>query len=342
MMMPEIQALATGNPEDDTVKLVKLSDYASRIKTKKHKDGNALSSIALVNVSGSIVDSDKTGARAGATEISKAIGEAIADDSINNIVVRVNSPGGSPTASETIRRAIQKARAKGKKVIISMGPVAASGGYWIAAETDRIFASQATLTGSIGVVMGKFEASDLWQKVGINWEGPQVGANADIWSINQPFDSVALNRLNILIDETYEAFIMRVAKGRSFSPEQTREIAKGRVYTGAQALQLNLVDEIGGLENALDYAAQQIGAENRYGVLIKKFPKELNGIERFMKLLGQEVGLPQFMTAKINKNHGFESKILKQAAQISDEMILFGGESPIAVYDPLAASVRTQ
>jgi len=333
LMLPEIQKAATGNADDETVKLVELSDYAYR---KAPKVDSQKKSIALINVSGSIVDSDKTGGRAGATEISGAIGEAIRDDSVESIVVRVNSPGGSPTASETIRRAIQKARVDGKPVYISMGPMAASGGYWIAAESDRIFASPATLTGSIGVVMGKFEASELWSKLGVNWEGPQVGANADIWSLNQPFDEVAMRRLNVLIDETYDAFLTRVAEGRDMTPSQVQKIAKGRAYTGAQALQLNLVDELGGLETTLDFAATQVGAKDRYDINIKKFPKELSGVERFMQLLGQEVGVSKFLERSI----GIHPEISKQVSNISDEIYLFTNESPIAVYDPVAASLK--
>ena len=338
LMLPEIQKIATGNSDDETVELVKLGAYyASKPKVKKDQPRT---NIALINVSGSIVDSDKTGGRAGASEISAAIGEAIKDNSIDVIVVRVNSPGGSPTASETIRRALQKARAKGKTVITSMGPMAASGGYWIAAETDRIFAGQATLTGSIGVVMGKFEASGLWNKIGVNWEGPQIGENADIWSINAPFDDTAMARLNILIDETYEAFLKRVSEGRKLSPEQVRQVAKGRAYTGEQALALNLVDEIGGLEVALDYAAREIGLKDRNDLNVQKFPKDLSGVERVLQMFGQEVSMSQFMKLSMKKSFGVDSKISKQTAQLSEEFYLFTEQSPIAVYDPMAAALQ--
>ncbi len=334
LIMPEIQKSVTGNADDESVKLVKLGDYASRKQPKPISE--IASTVALVHVSGSIVDSDKTGSRAGAVEISAAIAEAAKDKNVKSIIVRVNSPGGSPTASETIRRAIQKARESGKPVYISMGPMAASGGYWISAETDRIFAAQGTLTGSIGVVMGKFEASELWTKLGVNWQGPQVGANADIWSLNQPFDDVALARLNVLIDETYDAFLTRVSDGRNMTPEQVRQIAKGRAYTGAQALELNLVDEIGGLDVALDYAAQQLGEENRYDIRVKTFPKELSGVERFMQILGQEVGISKFLANAI----GVDPAVSRQITKFSDEVHLFTRESPIAVYDPVAASLH--
>ncbi|MEM7618022.1 MAG: signal peptide peptidase SppA [Pseudomonadota bacterium] len=334
-ILPEIQKEATGNKDDETVKLITLGNYAAQAK-RLAATVDPKNSVALVYVSGSIVGSDKTGSRAGATEISKAINEAIRDDNVKSIVVRVNSPGGSPTASETIRRAIQKARNEGKPVYISMGSVAASGGYWIAAESDRIFATPGTLTGSIGVVMGKFEGSKLWDNLGVNWEGPQVGDNAEIWSLSQPFDKDALARLNVLIDSTYDAFLTRVAEGRKMSDTQVKQVAKGRPYTGAQALQLNLVDELGGLEVALDYAAQQLGAKDRYGINIEKFPKDLSGIEKFLELFGQEVGVSKFLEQAI----GLDSELVKQTTKISDEFYLFTKESPIAVYDPVAASLR--
>jgi len=337
-MLPEIQKSVSGNEDDETVKLIQLGDYGSRKEVKKAVTVTSNQVVALINVSGSIVDSDKTAGRAGASEISQAIGEAIKDASVKSIIVRVNSPGGSPTASETIRRALQKARAKGKKVYISMGPVAASGGYWIAAETDRVFASQGTLTGSIGVVMGKFEASALWDKIGVNWQGPQVGANADIWSINAPFDDIALKRLNVLIDETYDAFLSRVATGRNLSPAQVRQIAKGRAYTGEQALKLNLVDELGGLETALDFAAKELGAADRYGITIKKFPKELTGVERLLQVFGQEVGVSKFLQNAIGIDEN--NPVAHHVSKISDELYIFGGNNPIAVYDPIAASVK--
>jgi protease-4 len=116
-----------------------------------------------------------------------------------------------------------------------------------------------------------------------------------MWSMNKPFDENAYARLNVLIDGTYEAFLERVALGRNLSPEQARQIAKGRAYTGAQALQLKLVDELGGLDSALDYAAQQLGAKNRHDIAVQKFPKELNGVEKLLQILGQEVSLSLFI-----------------------------------------------
>jgi protease-4 len=331
LIRPEIQAAATGNPEDETVQLYPLGDYAAR---KPAQRASADNKVALIYVVGSIVDSEGAGGRAGASEIAATISAASEDEAIKAIVVRVDSPGGSPTASETIRRALVRAQEKGKPVIISMGPVAASGGYWVAANADKIYAMPGTLTGSIGVVMGKFEVSDLWEKIGVNWEGPQFGANADMWSINQPFDEAATARLNVMIDSTYEAFLSRVAEGRNLTPEETRRIAKGRAYTGETAQELGLVDELGGLHAALDGAAKEIGFDDRTQINVVKMPRELGGLERLLELIGQDVSIGNWIGATSAK----DLISTRQVERIAGEVQLLN-ESPVVVYDPLLAGV---
>jgi len=247
--------------------------------------------VALIYVSGTIVETDGASGGAGADKISSTIYQAYMDKDIDAIILRVDSPGGSPSASETIRRSLVKAKEKGKKVIISMGPVAASGGYWIATDADKIYANAGTITGSIGVLMGKFEASALFEKYGVNWQGPQYGENADIWAVHKKFDTRANERMNVLIDSTYDGFLKRVAEGRDMTIGQARAVAKGRPWTGLQAKERNLVDEIGGLNVALDGTAQLLGATNRHDLNVIKMPRELNSVERLLELLGQEVSM---------------------------------------------------
>ncbi len=290
VMLSEIRQAVTGNPNDDSVELVTLASY-SQHKAKSVKKGN---NVALIYVTGTIVDSAGATGNAGADDIAGTITQAYKDDSIKAIVLRVDSPGGSPTASETIRRSLVKAKEKGKKVIVSMGPVAASGGYWISTDADMIVANAGTITGSIGVVMGKFEASELFSKLGINWQGPNFGENADIWSLHKKFDAQATQRMNVLIDDTYNSFITRVVSGRKLTPEQAKSVAKGRAWTGEQALERGLVDELGGLNDALDKTAMMLGKNNRHDLSVVKMPKELNNVERILELLGQQVSLGNF------------------------------------------------
>lgn len=294
VLVKETREKITGEKDSEKPELVDIEDYHSNFETH-HASGKS-SDVALVHISGEIIPgSDPEPGRATSDYIATAIQEAIDDDSIKAIVIRIDSPGGSPTASETIRRSIVNAKAKGKKVIVSMGPVAASGGYWIAVDADRIFALPSTLTGSIGVIMGKFELSALWDKVGVNWDGIQWGQNAGMWSGNKPFSDSERARMNNAIDDTYNNFIERVAQGRHMKPENVRAIAKGRAWTGLQAKQNGLVDDIGGLDVALDYTAVQLGLKDRDSLNIVPMPKPLSSMEQFISLLGGQVQINQFM-----------------------------------------------
>lgn len=333
-IVAKIREDATGDPEDESVKLISLGKYSQeKWKDKPGQGSKANKDVALIYAVGAIVDIAGAEGTAGADEISKAIADAYMDEDIRAIVLRIDSPGGSPTASETIRRGIVRAKEKNKKVIVSMGSVAASGGYWIAADADKIFASRGTLTGSIGVVMGKFEASELWKKVGVNWEGPRIGANADIWSLNKPFDAQAVARMNVLIDDVYDHFLSRVAEGRGMSKEQVRKIAQGRAWTGKQAKKNGLVDELGGLDEALDYTAELVVGEgyNRRNINVIRMPRELGRFERLIELFGSEASLGKFF--------GLDSKMMKQFKALLVQAKLME-EEPVTTYDPALEMFR--
>lgn len=290
VLVDDLRKELTGDKDADDLPMVFLEDYFSANTQKK--DQKAAANTALVHVSGEIIPgSDPEPGYATGDYIANGIMDAADDDDIRVIVVRVDSPGGSPSASETIRRALVYAKEKEKKVVVSMGPVAASGGYWVAVDADRIFAMPSTLTGSIGVIMGKFEFSQLWDKVGVNWESISFGRNARMWSMNSPMSESERESLTIAIDETYNAFIERVSQGRKIPAEQVREIAKGRAWTGMQAQANGLVDTIGGLDSALDYAAVEIGLNSRADLDIRIVPEPLTPLEEFMRLLGTQVSM---------------------------------------------------
>lgn len=229
-------------------------------------------------------------------EIVSAFHDAVEDKDIKLIIFRVDSPGGSPTASETIRRAVIRAKAQGKKVIVSMGQMAGSGGYWIAMDADRIIANPATLTGSIGVLSGKVDLSGLYEKIGVNWDILQTGEDySGMWSSTHSYTPEEKARLDVLIDDAYDSFRDNVSAARKIPKEKMPDVSKGRVFTGEQALQLGLVDELGGLRAAIDYAKTSLGLKPDDLIALHSFPKQVSTAERLRDvikdLFGMEVGM---------------------------------------------------
>jgi protease-4 len=214
--------------------------------------------VAVVTVSGPIV-SGRGGPQmlpmgnssAGGDTIAAALRDAASADDVAAIVLRVDSPGGSVTGSETIWRAVAKAREAGKAVVASMGAVAASGGYYISAGADAIVANPGTITGSIGVVTGKLIARDLKDRLGIASDTVRTNTNADAWSINAPFTAEQQAQVEAEADLFYTDFVGRVAEGRKLSYDEVEEVSRGRVWTGADAIEHGLVDELGGLRTAI-------------------------------------------------------------------------------------------
>ncbi|MGB3285500.1 signal peptide peptidase SppA [Mycolicibacter algericus] len=235
--------------------------------------------IAVVTVAGAIVSGaggpqlPPFGNRSvGGDTISAALREAAADDDVAAIVLRVDSSGGSVTGSETIWRAVQQAREAGKPVVASMGAVAASGGYYIATGADTIVANPGTITGSIGVVTGKLVARELKDRLGVGTDTVRTGANADAWSINAPFTAEQQGQVENVADLFYNDFVMRVAQGRNLSTEAVDAVARGRVWTGADAAERGLVDELGGLRAAVRRAKVLAGLDEDAQVRTVSYP----------------------------------------------------------------------
>lgn len=290
ILLDQTREKITGKKDSEGPDLVLAEDYFEATSASKEHNPNA--NVALVRVAGEIVPgSEPEPGMATGDYIANAIMDAADDKSIKVIVMRVDSPGGSPSASETIRRSIVYAKKQGKQIVVSMGPVAASGGYWVTVDADHIFAMPSTLTGSIGVIMGKFEISELWKKLGVNWDSLSWGGNARLWSMNKKLSESERAALDAAIDDTYMSFLKRVSDGRKMPVEAVRAIAKGRAWTGTQAKANGLVDDLGGLDVALDYAAKQIGLSDRTKLDIRIIPEPLSPIEELMQVLGTQVGL---------------------------------------------------
>lgn len=306
----DVKIRVNGNPDDENTVFVSPEVYLNAKAGERGQNIANMSKsgqkpgVALVYVTGAIVSDGLDASMAAAEDIAPAIIDAAQDDTIKAIVIRIDSPGGSPVASETILRAIQLAQGKGKRVVVSMGSVAASGGYWIASMADDIFVSPATITGSIGVLGGKFVLQDAWDKIGVNWADITWGENAGIWSPNKPFNPAQEQRMNAMLDNIYDAFLQRVAAGRGMSVDDVRAIAGGRVWSGKAALQNGLADYEGGLKEALLYTAVQItGAEDaKIGdIALILMPKPKTPIERLMELLGAQVSVNMKLNTLISQ-----------------------------------------
>ncbi len=247
--------------------------YADGLMTRGRSDDNAL-------FGGGIMGSDS---------VVHAFRVAVRDKAVRAIVFRVDSPGGSAVAAESIWEAVKEARAAGKKVIVSMGGVAGSGGYYIAADADKIVAEPGTLTGSIGVVAGKVLIGGLMDKIGAGADAVQTSDNAALYSALEDFSPEGYRRFEAALDATYAGFKARVAEGRHMSEAQVEAIAKGRVWTGEQAKETKLVDALGGYDTAIALAKAEIGVPANRDVTLRTYPRPESGLTLLLnRLLGSE------------------------------------------------------
>ncbi len=337
VLADKIKTDITGDPDADDDLFVDVALYAEDAAWESSEQniirkslGGWRPKVALIYVVGAIMDSNVGGdyGVAAADEIAPAIHDAADDDNIQAIVIRIDSPGGSPVASETILRAIERAKQKGKPVIVSMGPTAASGGYWVAAYADQIFASPTTLTGSIGVLGGKVSASKLWGKAGVNWDkSVQWGKNAGLWSMNTPFSDSEAERINAMLDNVYAAFVARVAKGRGMTPEQVDKIAGGRVWTGMRAVKVGLVDQLGGLREALNYTAKILDEDSKDDLNVIIMPEPKGALEQLLHIADEQSG--------VYENMKFQQKIFSYFAPALRAAQVFEDGNGIAAYEPL-------
>lgn len=257
--------------EEDKVNAIPLNKYVKYSKRKLRVKNLEKKNIAVVYATGEIRSGKGNMEMIGSETTAKLIKEARENDSIKALVLRVNSPGGSALASDVIWREIMLTKKK-KPVVVSMGDVAASGGYYISCAADRIFAQPNTITGSIGVfgmipnMQGFFN-----NKLGITFDGVKTNKHADVMSINKPLSEEEYKLIQEGVDDVYDDFITKVSEGRGISKAMVDSIGQGRVWTGLDARDIKLVDEIGGLDDAIAYAAQLANIETP---VVMELPKE--------------------------------------------------------------------
>jgi protease IV len=227
----------------------------------------------------------------GAESVSRAFRQAVDDAKVSAIIFRIDSPGGSYVASDTIWRETVRAREKGIPVIVSMGNMAGSGGYFVAMAADKIVAQPGTITGSIGVFAGKMLTSEMWEKIGISWDEIHTSKNATFWTGTHDYTPEQWALFQNFLDQIYEDFTLKVADARKIPVEKVLEIAKGRIWSGEDAIKIGLVDELGGYREAIGLAKKSAGIGEKEEIELKEFPGKKSMITLLiegMPLFGKE------------------------------------------------------
>ena len=287
-------------------------DYRNYFKSKENNDEE--NTVAVVNILGPIIDGYQTSGAASGDNISALFDKALKNDQIKAMVVRVNTPGGSVFASELIRDALIRVKEKNIPIVTSMGGVAASGGYWVAASTDYIFAEDLTITGSIGVASVIFNAEGTFNKIGLNEDGVSSSVFSDTYRgiYSKRPDERLINLNKIIIQNIYDKFINLVSEGRNISIEDVNKLAKGQVWIGKDALKFNLIDEIGSLDDAIEKAAS-LAEIDEYNV--KRIYKKKSRFSNFLPFLINEIGIKNEI---INKNLDIEYRFEALFTNISN------------------------
>ena len=267
------------------VKAIQLPDYA---KLKNTVNFSAKKKVAVIYAEGNIVDGNEKQQVAG-DRFAKIISDVRKDSTVKAVVLRVNSPGGSVLASEKIKAELDLIKERGIPVIASYGDYAASGGYWISANCDKIYSNAATLTGSIGVFsMIPDISGTLKDKIHVNITPVNSNRHSDMYGMMRPLDKAELDYMQASVENIYDEFTSLVAEGRGMTVEAVDAIAQGRVWTGSDALGIGLVDEIGTIEDAISYAALSIdGVQSLSDVQIAEYPKPQTTMEMLLESFGQ-------------------------------------------------------
>lgn len=203
------------------------------------------------------------------------------------VIFRIESPGGAYGPSDEVWQAVERVKGAGIPVIVSMGDIAGSGGYFVAAGADHILAQPGTITGSIGVYGGKFDASRFWTSIGVNWDQVTAGDNAGMWTMNRPFDAAERERFATLIDFVYEDFTRKVAAGRSLDATQLDAVARGRLWSGEEALEVGLVDSLGGYIAAFQKVREFLNLGENARLSLTILPEPIDPIEKIAEAIAE-------------------------------------------------------
>ena len=270
----------------DSYSKLKFFDLPSYIAAKLLPASKSGNKIAVVYADGEIIDGEDKSNVAG-DRFASVLAKVRADSTVKAVVFRVNSPGGSVLASEKIKAEVELLREQ-KPVVASYGDYAASGGYWISNSCDKIFSNETTLTGSIGVFSMIPEFSKVMKDVvHVNMVSVSSNKHTDMYSLMRPFDDAERDYMQASVENIYDKFVNIVAEGRELESDYVDSIAQGRVWAGSDALKIGLVDEIGTLEDAINYASSLVGDADRSSLNVVEYPKPMTSFEMLMEMLGQ-------------------------------------------------------
>ncbi|MBW4534810.1 MAG: signal peptide peptidase SppA [Pleurocapsa minor HA4230-MV1] len=311
----------TKETEDtESFRQVDLGTYANETISPTQVTSKAADKIAVIYAEGAIVDGSGSIETVGSDRFTEDFQELREDESVRAVVLRINSPGGSATASDVILREILLTKKK-KPVIVSMGNVAASGGYWIAAGADQIFAEENTITGSIGVFGLLSNIQEIAQDNGVTWDVVKTGKFADIDSNVRPKTAAELAIYQQSVDKTYGLFLSKVADYRHLPLDKVKEIARGRVWSGKEALKIGLVDRLGGLESAIAFAAKKANLGNSWQ--LEEYPQQ-NPFDR---------QILQLFTAKILESQAAKDPLTAELFKLKQEISMLSAfNDPSGVY----------
>ncbi|MEC4813625.1 MAG: signal peptide peptidase SppA [Scytonema sp. PMC 1069.18] len=285
-VVADLKKLTKNDKEDKTFSQISLDEYAEVPGKSLGVERKSENKIAVIYAEGEIVDGQGNSGEIGGDRFASILRRLRQNKDVKAVVLRINSPGGSATAAEVMQREVLLTQ-KEKPVVVSMGDVAASGGYWIATNSSRIFAEPNTITGSIGVFGLLLNAQKLANDNGITWDSVKTGKYADFQTFSRPKSPEELALYQRSVDRIYSLFLNKVAQGRKLPEQKVAEIAQGRVWSGTAAKQVGLVDEIGGLDAAIEYAAKQANLGNNWE--LQEYPRMGTLEERLFGRATEEV-----------------------------------------------------
>jgi protease-4 len=323
-------------PSDDdgeTFRQISMYSYLNHVRPSLTGDA-----VAVIVAQGEIVGGDARQGRVGSTSTAELIQRARQDDSIKAVVMRIDSPGGMVQPSDLIREQLDLTRAAGKPVVVSMGDVAASGGYWIAMGGDEVFANAATITGSIGVfgIIPTFEGAA--EKVGITTASTATTWLGEATDLTRPLDKRLEEVISQMIGNHYREFLALVAERRKSTPEKINEVAQGRVWTGAQARERGLVDGLGGIDDAVKSAARR--AKLGDGYRIEYIEHEPRGLSRYLSLLFGRAAA--FARSEFGWDGAAQALLGSSSAQVRREleMLATARRQPLSAFSYCFCEVR--